>query len=173
MCASFFQDIPNGKLSQRTVDVDFESNKVSEIKIIPPSIPIERLSLRKNNISNIQNGAFEALTYISYIDLSYNNLEDLKREVFRGPKRPGKGTPSPILSLDLSYNKIESLSRIAFEYLINLEEINLSGNPLKLMNNNGHGTATAIGSLTSLIYLNLSETGIDAVPRHFFKGKIF
>ena len=87
---------------------------MSEIKIIPPSIPIERLSLRKNNISNIQNGAFEALIYISYIDLSYNNLEDLKREVFRGPKRPGKGTPSPILSLDLSYNKIESLSRIAF-----------------------------------------------------------
>ena len=66
----FFQDIPNDKLNQRTVDIDFESNKVSEIKIIPPSIPIERLSLRKNNISSIRNGAFEALTYTSYIDHS-------------------------------------------------------------------------------------------------------
>ena len=74
ICVLFFQDIPNNKLNQRTVDIDFESNKVSEIKIIPPKIPIERLSLRKNSISNIQNGAFEALTYISYIDLSYNNL---------------------------------------------------------------------------------------------------
>ena len=73
------------------------------IGAIPSSIPIERLSLRKNNISTIQNGAFESLVYLSYVDLSYNSLENLNREVFKGPKRPGQGTPSPILSLDLSY----------------------------------------------------------------------
>ena len=69
----------------------------------------------------------------------------------------------------MSHNKIESLSRTSFEYLIYLEEINLSGNALKLTQ--GHNTATAIGSLPRLIFLNLSETGIGKIPRHFFKGK--
>ena len=71
-------------MKERTVDVDFESNNLNEIKQIPSSIPIERLSLRKNNISTIQNGAFESLVYLSYIDLSYNSLENLNREVFKG-----------------------------------------------------------------------------------------
>jgi len=72
------------------------------------------------------------------------------------------------LGLDLSHNKIESLTRTAFEYLIHLEEINLSGNTLKLTQ--GHSTATAIGSLPKLINLNLSDTRIEKIPRHFFKG---
>lgn len=44
----------------------------------------------------------------------------------------------------------------------------MSGNALKLTQ--GHNTATAIGSLPRLIFLNLSETGIGKIPRHFFKG---
>jgi len=78
------KEIPSEKLKARTVDIDLEINSISEIQSIPSNIPIERLSLRKNNISIIQNGAFESLVYLSYVDLSYNNLKNLNREVFRG-----------------------------------------------------------------------------------------
>ena len=94
----------------------------------------------------------------------------MTREVFLGPERPHKGSHSPLLNLDLSFNKIQVLPRTAFEHLVNLEEINLSGNPLQIVES--HSTTTAIGSLTKLLSLNLSEIGIATLPRHFLKGLI-
>lgn len=156
-------------LEQKTVDIDFENNQFTQIRKVP-KLPIERLSFKHNKITYIEDGSFENLVYLSFLDLSYNELSDLSREVFKGPERIGQGTPSPILYLDLSFNKIETLPRTAFEYLFHLEEINLSGNPLKIVSD--QATITAVGSLTKLLYLNLSETGIDTLPSHFLKGLI-
>ena len=160
--------VPRRGLKTRTFDIDFESNQIQEIHKIIPKVSVERLSFRSNNISRIIDGAFSKLVYLSTLDLSHNNLQELTREVFLGPQKPGKGAHSPLLSLDLSFNRFESFKRTDFEHLFNLEDINFSGNPLQIVDS--HPTSTAIGSLSRLIFLNLSETGISTLPRHFLKG---
>jgi Leucine-rich repeat (LRR) protein len=152
----------------KTVDVDFEDNQITAIDRIIDKFPIERLSFRSNNVSVIGDNAFENLVYLSYLDLSHNQIETLSKGVFTGPHRTSKGTPSPILGLDLSFNKIQTLNRATFEHLVHLEEINLSGNVHLKMHD--HGTTTALGSLRSLKLLNLSKTSIDILPKHFFQG---
>ena len=65
-------------------------------------------------IGTIENGAFENLPYLSYLDLSNNLIENITEETFKGPKRNSEPNPSPILSLDLSYNKISTLPKTGF-----------------------------------------------------------
>ena len=153
------------QLKDKVVDIDFEDNSLVKIRKLPPNVPIQRLSFRQNQISKIEFEAFVNLPYLSYLDLSHNSIQNLTEEMFKGPLR--NGNPSPLLSLDLSFNQIDKLPKTAFFYLVHLEEINLSGNPLKIMD---HYTSMAIGSLNTLVTLNLSHTQIDNLPRNFLKG---
>ena len=167
--------LPEDKLKQRTVDINFQDNDITTIDIVP-EIPVERLSFRNNSVKEIQLEAFTNLVYLSTLDLSHNNLTSLQRDHFKGPKRKGRAYPSPILSLDLSFNKIKTLPKTAFEFLVDLEELKISGNQLQIMESSWHhaswhhGTVSAIGSLTRLLRLNLSLTGTQELPRHFLKG---
>ena len=68
-------------------------------------------------IGTIENGAFENLPYLSYLDLSNNLIGNITEETFKGPNRNSEANPSPILSLDLSYNKISTLPKTGFLHL--------------------------------------------------------
>ena len=165
-----WSNVPFEKFKDNIVRINLDHNQLTELEEIPAGIPIEELSLRSNSLISIQNGALQNLVHLSKLDLSFNNLTKLIRETFQGPQREGLGTPSPLRSLDLSFNNLESLPKTAFEFLIHLEDINLSGNPLKLVHD--QATLTAVGSLTKVVRMKLGQIGIDNVPRHFLKGLI-
>ena len=102
-------------LQDKIVDIDFEDNALSKVSKLPADLPIQRLSFRQNQITTIEFAAFENLPYLSYLDLSYNSIENLTEEMFKGPSRNGaQPNPSPLLSLDLSYNKIGNSLQVAF-----------------------------------------------------------
>ena len=60
------------------------------------------------------------------------------------------------------------MPRSTFEYLIHIEEINLSGNIFFQIHD--AATSASIGSLSSLIQLNMSSMNIDLLPKHFMKS---
>ena len=72
------------------------------------------------------------------------------------------------IGLDVSFNNLKYLPRSTFEYLIHIEEINLSGNIFFQIHDSA--TSASIGSLSSLIQLNMSTMNIDMVPKHFMKS---
>ena len=74
-------------LNENIVDIDFEDNSMDKIAKIPDTVPIQKLSFRENMINTIEDGAFENLPYLSYLDLSNNVIENITEETFKGPKR--------------------------------------------------------------------------------------
>ena len=62
------------------------------------------------------------------------------------------------------------MPRSTFEYLIHIEEINLAGNILFQIHDSA--TSASIGSLSSLIQLNMSAMNIDMLPKHFMKSLV-
>ena len=74
-------------LNENIVDIDFEDNSMDKIVKIPDTVPIQKLSFRENMISTIEDGAFENLPFLSYLDLSNNVIENITEVTFKGPKR--------------------------------------------------------------------------------------
>ena len=62
------------------------------------------------------------------------------------------------------------MPRSTFEYLIHIEEINLAGNIFFQIHDSA--TSASIGSLSSLIQLNMSTMNIDILPKHFMKSLV-
>ena len=62
------------------------------------------------------------------------------------------------------------MPRSTFEYLIHIEEINLAGNIFFQIHDSA--TSASIGSLSSLIQLNMSAMNIDMLPKHFMKSLV-
>ena len=65
------------------------------------------------------------MTYLSLLDLSFNSISE---ETFKSGSlfKPADGQKSlPLLNLNLAYNNIKSISNTAFEYLDNLDQVNI------------------------------------------------
>ncbi len=79
--------------------------------------------------------------------------------------RDNEGTPSPLLGINLSNNDLTSIGRSAFDYLVHLEDLDLSHNLLKL---DDHSTVTALSSLPSLKSLSLAGNELRELPKELF-----
>ncbi|XP_044262524.1 leucine-rich repeat-containing protein 4B-like [Tribolium madens] len=82
---------------------------------------LTRLVLMRCYISEIDINAFEGMSHLEELEISYNkNLTGLRKNVFRGV--------SNLKRLFLDYNRIRDLSWNEFEGLFKLEVLNLTGN---------------------------------------------
>ena len=113
---------------------------------------LRTLKLAMNEIESISETAFQNSSQLQYIDISHNNISQLKSDVFNGILR---------LQLDASYNNMTYIPEKLFEKrkVFRLESIDLSHNqfteiPVNVLQN----------QYFSLETLKISHNNIKVIP---------
>lgn len=137
---------------------------------------IREIILHKNQISEIEDGAFEKNKKLEQLDLSENNFTKITKNMFRGDL-------GDLLEIQLKYNFIDYVEVGSFDDLATLETIDLSHNclqhlPSGLFKKNQalrivYFTENAItdidmnvfNSKTDLKYLDLMKNNIIKIPQ--------
>ncbi|XP_066599040.1 leucine-rich repeat neuronal protein 2-like [Prorops nasuta] len=147
--------------------VTFEKNNL--IRLQPfANATIEKLILRHNRILRIEQRAFYNIKRLFEIDLSHNELisQFFTSDVFEGPFSAVVDEPLKALKvLNLAWNDLHSLKQDLFKHVMGIRILDLSGNPLRVID---HPTSLAISSLPSLERLDLSNCQLSDLPDHIF-----
>lgn len=147
-------------------EVDLSENLFVNVTVIA-DLPIEILNLSRCSIEVIENASFKDLQEMRVLDLSYNKLTTAKLSphAFEGRFAPEEYEPlAAMRSLNLAHNDLHSLNQDLFEHLPELEELDLSGNPLTTID---HVTLIAIASLPMLKVLRLRSCRLEEIPPKF------
>lgn len=131
-------------------------------------MPIRRLNFRHNTIRKIEKGAFANLKLLESLDLSHNELEsgEMHPAVFEGLYAPTAYEPIQNLKvLNLSHNSLHTLDPDLFEHFPNLEELDISFNPFKVIDQNSEIAISTIGRLTTL---EMSDMELKTLPQNIF-----
>ncbi|XP_015181798.1 PREDICTED: leucine-rich repeat neuronal protein 1-like [Polistes dominula] len=147
-------------------EITFIKNTLVHIKPFP-SVVIQRLILRQNQITTIDNSAFKNIVNLTELDLSHNQLitENLNPHVFEGKFSPEAYEPLNLKYLNLAANSLHALNQDVFEHLGSLKVLILANNPFKMLA--GH-TTLAISSLPYLEELDLSYCELNQLPEYIF-----
>ncbi|KAF7286630.1 hypothetical protein GWI33_004663 [Rhynchophorus ferrugineus] len=120
------------------------------------------LSLANSNIRQIANSPFRNLQNMNTLILSYNELEILSPHTLKGLYMEERLMPLKSLKvLKLDHNKIHSLHMDIFEHTTDLEILDISYNPFKIIDKQ---TTLALSSLAMLKELYLGYTEINTLP---------
>ncbi|XP_050520168.1 leucine-rich repeat neuronal protein 2-like [Daktulosphaira vitifoliae] len=143
----------------------FDFNKIVRVKSFPSS-KVNYLSLQHNDISEIDDYAFENLLSLTNLDLSYNSLtsEILNSNSFKINHKDDANFHASLTHLKLDYNSLNSLQANTFKHLRRLQSLSLAGNPFRVID---RLTSSALSSLPSLKHLDLSSTMLKSLPEHF------
>lgn len=134
------------QLPAQILDLDLSMNNLQKVDKLEAMPKLTKLSLATNNISKLENFAFEKATDLALLDLSHNELTEIPETVF--------GTLEVLQILNLSYNRIEHLPKTLFHKCLSLYELNLEHNPIKFLN------AELFAGTPNLEVLNLAHTEI-------------
>ena len=151
-----------------SVAADFSYNGFNNISGFP-QVKVLELDFSHNQIRSIGQNSFANISKdLLHLDLGDNKITaaGLNVESF-GKDLLEDDTPFALIDLSLSNNRIHSLPAVLFSHLGNLEDLDLSFNPLGEMDDN---TSTAIGSIVSLHYLNLQECELSFLPDKLLSG---
>ncbi|XP_068249982.1 leucine-rich repeat neuronal protein 3-like isoform X2 [Palaemon carinicauda] len=146
--------------------LNFDNNLIQEVSVFPRQDSLLSLTLRRNRITKINDGAFQNLVQLKELYLQKNLLtgDMITNNVFKGLYNRTVQEPLGLEVLDLGYNNITSINKNAFVHLRSLKKLLLPHNPIKDIS---FSTAVAINELVNLQELDLSQTGINRLPDHF------
>ncbi|XP_014614936.1 PREDICTED: leucine-rich repeat neuronal protein 2-like, partial [Polistes canadensis] len=156
-----------GQWPKTSIDeITFMKNILIHIKPFP-SIVVQRLILRQNQITRIDNSAFKNIVNLTELDLSHNQLttENLSPHVFEGKFSPEAYEPLNLRYLNLANNLLHALNQDIFEHLGSLKVLILANNPLKMLI---EPTSLAINNLPYLEELDLSYCDLKELPEYIF-----
>eukprot|EP01135_Chromosphaera_perkinsii_P006228 Nk52_evm5s462 gene=Nk52_evmTU5s462 len=116
---------------------------------------LTELDLSRNQLSAIDERAFQYNGFLQHLDLSYNMIEVLPDAFHYLPS---------LKRLWLSHNAIFSFPERAFYDLGSLEDLSLTGNRLELL----YAFPPQLFNVPSLLHLDLSSCGLREIPNEAF-----
>ncbi|XP_037084270.1 leucine-rich repeat neuronal protein 2-like isoform X1 [Pollicipes pollicipes] len=152
------------------IQLQYDQNSLTQVVALP-ALDVVDLSFQHNDVTKIADDAFQALSRLRRLDLSHNKLsrDSLQEHTFRGQYSANSYQPSSLEVLVLSYNGIHSIYEDAFSHLSKLRELDLSYNPLSVLD---HHTVLAVTELARLRVLRLAGTGLRQLPTGFLHALI-
>ncbi|XP_029660763.1 leucine-rich repeat neuronal protein 2-like [Formica exsecta] len=143
-------------------EISFEQNRLVHVTAFP-TIIVDKIILRKNQIVTIDRHAFKELVNLTELDLSNNQItsEQLRPHIFEGQFKPEAYEPLPLKVLNLANNILHWLHQSVFEHIADIEVLNLSGNPFGVFD---YRTSIAISSLSYLRELDISYCQLKQLP---------
>ncbi|XP_057654464.1 chondroadherin-like [Diorhabda carinulata] len=156
----WFSNATNTSIAYNSITINY--NKFIDFNKVFPTSNLTYLNLANNNIFNISDSIFKNLQNMVVLILSYNDLEIIHPDAFRGLYLEESLMPLRSLKeLRLDHNKLHSLNQDIFEHTTNIEILDLSFNPLDVID---HHTLLAIDNLIYLKELYLQYTMISGLP---------
>ncbi|XP_066252048.1 leucine-rich repeat neuronal protein 1-like [Euwallacea similis] len=155
---------PDTNRSYAFSEIELTNQNFIELNFTFPNCEITHLNLADNDIYSIKDNVFQNLQNMRVLILSSNDLESLSTDVFKGQYLEGRFDPlKSLIELRLDHNKLHTLNKDIFEHIDDLEILDLSYNPLKVIDLH---TTMAIDSLASLKELYLRYTQITTLPEY-------
>lgn len=126
-------------------------------EILSPLSELVWLTLDNNNLKKLSNHSFALLYELAYIDLSFNRLTKIPRDLFQSQ------THKHLLEIDISHNLIEKLYSKTFNNLETLQSIDLSCNKVKCIEH------SSFYNLPHLTDLDLSYNQLKSLAENIFE----
>ncbi|KAG5876561.1 hypothetical protein JTB14_004213 [Gonioctena quinquepunctata] len=144
--------------------INFQNNVFINLTYIFPKSNLTHMNLANNAIYGIADKVFQNLQNMVTLILSYNDLEILHPDAFKGIYMEARLMPLQSLrELRLDHNKLHTLNQDLFEHATDIEILDLSHNPIEIID---HHTLLAIDSLANLRELYLQYTEIKTLPEN-------
>ncbi|KAL1501242.1 hypothetical protein ABEB36_006604 [Hypothenemus hampei] len=153
---------PDTNSSYQYLEITMTNQNFIELNFTFPANDLTYLNLAGNDIYRIKDSVFMNLQKMKVLILSGNDLELLSPHAFKGLYLPEGYEPLRALrELRLDHNRLHTLNQDIFEHTTDLEILDLSYNPFKVLDPH---TVNAIDSLPMLKELYLSYTEITTLP---------
>nr|CAD7407337.1 unnamed protein product [Timema poppensis] len=157
-------DWPNITKGEQELKVAlFDYNTLIHVRVFP-KLPLTHLSLSHNHIVKIDECAFQNMTNLTELDLSFNQLTSslLSEDIFKGKYLPAEYEPLHSMRiLKLGNNALHTLPNRIFIHLPNLEVLLLDKNEFSIID---RPTEISLSTLTNLNILDLSYNGLKFFP---------
>lgn len=139
-------------------ELDLKSNQIKGAldKNTIPALPLESLSLERNILTSVQNGALEGFPYLITLSLRHNQIDVLQDHAFSGL--------ASLQNLDLGHNGIVAVSGSSLQHLPKLLVLDMTHNFLRAL------TSDLIAPLPSLKELRLDGNDISIVAKDVLDG---
>ncbi|XP_065076491.1 chondroadherin-like isoform X1 [Ochlerotatus camptorhynchus] len=161
-------DIFGNDHDDQEIVFSLSGNDIKSLQQLPATGADLVFSCRHCNLTELASAAFLDTPNIIRLDLSWNLLtgDVLRPDIFRGKYAEQEYESIALDELDLSYNSIEFLDGSLFEHMVHLRRLSLSHNALGELTD---GTVQALGSISRLEHLDLSNTELVDIPRAMFE----